>query len=75
MTGIKSGIEITTLSDISSKGSVLVIKRSNSRILNALYCFKNKTFKEELAEKACEIEINKCIRLESKINMDVQLVD
>ena len=40
MTGIKSGIEITTLSDISSKGSGLgYFKRSNSRIVKRSLLF------------------------------------
>lgn len=62
MTGIKSGIEITTLSDISSKGSGLGSSSAVTvGLLNALYCFKKiKLSNEELAEKACEIEINKC---------------
>ena len=41
MTGIKSGIEITTLSDISSKGSGLGSSSAVTvGLLNALYCFK-----------------------------------
>ena len=61
-TGIKSGIEITTLSDIPSSGSGL---GSSSAItvglLNAMYNYQN-TIKtqEDLANEACEIEINIC---------------
>jgi D-glycero-alpha-D-manno-heptose-7-phosphate kinase len=60
--GITSGIEITTLSDIPSAGSGL---GSSSAItvglLNAFYNYKNILIsKEDLAKKACEIEIKKC---------------
>ena len=61
-TGIKSGIEITTLSDIPSSGSGL---GSSSAItvglLNAMYNYQNiiKT-QEFLANEACEIEIDIC---------------
>lgn len=62
MTGIHSGIEITTLSDISSKGSGLGSSSAVTvGLLNALYQLKNvQISKEELAKKACEIEIEKC---------------
>lgn len=61
-TGIKSGVEITTLSDIPSSGSGL---GSSSAItvglLNAMYNYQNiiKT-QEDLANEACEIEIDIC---------------
>tara|TARA_B100001250_G_scaffold376067_1_gene364109 strand:+ start:17493 stop:18458 length:966 start_codon:yes stop_codon:yes gene_type:complete len=60
--GINGGIEITTLSDIPSEGSGL---GSSSAItvglLNAFYNYKNILIsKEDLANKACNIEINKC---------------
>ncbi len=61
-TGIKNGVEITTLSDIPSSGSGL---GSSSAItvglLNAMYNYKN-TIKnqEDLAEEACQIEIDIC---------------
>tara|TARA_Y100001970_G_C14258493_1_gene877472 strand:- start:1010 stop:1975 length:966 start_codon:yes stop_codon:yes gene_type:complete len=61
-TGIRNGIEITTLSDIPSSGSGL---GSSSAItvglLNAMYNYKNIIkSQQELAEEACHIEINIC---------------
>ena len=61
-TGIKKGIEITTLSDIPSSGSGL---GSSSAItvglLNAMYNFQNIIkSQEQLANEACEIEIEIC---------------
>lgn len=60
--GIEGGIEITTLSDIPSEGSGL---GSSSAItvglLHALYNYKNILIsKDELAQKACKIEIEVC---------------
>ncbi|MCU0853243.1 MAG: GHMP kinase [Thermoplasmata archaeon] len=57
--GIRSGIEITTIADIPSKGTGL---GSSSAItvglLNALYAFKGyRASPKKLAEEACEIEI------------------
>lgn len=59
-TGIRNGIEITTIADIPSKGTGL---GSSSAItvglLNALYAFKgHRAGPKKLAEEACEIEIN-----------------
>ena len=61
-TGIRNGVEITTLSDIPSSGSGL---GSSSAItvglLNAMYNYKNIIkSQQELAEEACHIEINIC---------------
>lgn len=62
MANINSSVEITTLSDITSKGSGL---GSSSAItvglLNAFYQYQGVILsKEDLAKKACEIEINIC---------------
>jgi len=59
--GIRNGIEITTIADIPSKGTGL---GSSSAItiglLNALYAFKgHRAGPKRLAEEACEIEIQK----------------
>lgn len=59
--GIRSGVEITTIADIPSKGTGL---GSSSAItvglLNALYAFKgHRAGPKKLAEEACEIEIEK----------------
>jgi len=59
--GIRSGIEITTIADIPSRGTGL---GSSSAIavglLNALYAFKGyRASPKKLAEEACEIEIEK----------------
>ena len=61
-TGIKNGVEITTLSDIPSSGSGL---GSSSAItvglLNAMYNYQNIIkSQEELADEACHIEIDIC---------------
>ena len=61
-TGIKNGVEITTLSDIPSSGSGL---GSSSAItvglLNAMYNYQNIIkSQQELAEEACHIEIDIC---------------
>jgi len=59
--GIRSGVEITTIADIPSRGTGL---GSSSAIavglLNALYAFKGyRASPKKLAEEACEIEIEK----------------
>lgn len=61
-TGIKNGVEITTLSDIPSSGSGL---GSSSAItvglLNAMYNYQNVIkSQQELAQEACHIEIDIC---------------
>lgn len=58
--GITCGIEITTLADITSKGSGLGSSSAITvGILNALYHFKGISVSNEtLAKEACDIEIN-----------------
>ena len=60
MVGIENGIEIITLSDITTLGSGLGSSSVLTvGLLNALYSFKGKLMNNfQLAEKACEIEIN-----------------
>src|SRR5271154_1802475 len=62
MTGVTSGVEITTLADIPSAGSGL---GSSSAVtagpLNALFTYRGQNVPAaELAERACEIEIERC---------------
>jgi len=59
-TGVKNGIEITTLADIPSTGSGLGSSSSVTvGLLNALYAFKGELITaEKLAKEACEIEID-----------------
>jgi len=61
-TGVKSGIEISTIADIPSEGSGLGSSSSVTvGILNALYHYQGITPPaEKLAEEACEIEIDIC---------------
>ncbi len=58
-TGIDSGIEITTIADIPSKGTGLGSSSSLTvGLLNALYAYKGVTkSRRTLAEEACKIEI------------------
>jgi D-glycero-alpha-D-manno-heptose-7-phosphate kinase len=60
LTGIKTGIEITILSDIPHTGSGLGSSSSLTvGLLNALYAFKGIELKKDaLAQLACDIEIN-----------------
>lgn len=59
---ITNSIEISSLADIPSKGSGLGSSSAFTvGLLNALYAFEGKYLSnEELAHKACNIEINKC---------------
>lgn len=62
MTGIDRGVEITTLADIPSAGSGL---GSSSAVivglLHALFAYQGRQVAgEELAERACTIEIERC---------------
>ena len=62
MTGVANGVEITTLADIPSAGSGL---GSSSAItvglLHALFAYQGRqVIAEELAERACMIEIEHC---------------
>jgi len=60
MTGVNSGVEITTLADIPSEGSGLGSSSSITvGLLNALYSFRNEQVTaERLASEACKIEID-----------------
>lgn len=60
LTGVKKGIEITTLADIPSTGSGLGSSSSITvAILHALYTYKNiLVTAEQLATDACKIEID-----------------
>jgi D-glycero-alpha-D-manno-heptose-7-phosphate kinase len=60
-TGIKKGIEIITLADITAKGSGLGSSSVLTvGLLNALYQYKGvQVSSERLAQEACEIEIGK----------------
>jgi D-glycero-alpha-D-manno-heptose-7-phosphate kinase len=62
MTGVSSGVEITTLADIPSSGSGLGSSSTVTvGLLNALYTYTGRQLPaEELAERACEIEIERC---------------
>lgn len=59
LTGIESGVEITTIADIPGRGSGLGSSSSVTvGLLNAMHAFQGrKTSKEQLAEEACKIEI------------------
>ena len=62
LVGIEGGIEIASMSDIPSKGSGLGSSSTYTvGLLNALYAYRNQfVSKEDLARKACEIEIDRC---------------
>jgi D-glycero-alpha-D-manno-heptose-7-phosphate kinase len=62
MTGVRGGVEITTLADIPSAGSGLGSSSSVTvGLLHALYAYQGKQVSaEELAERACAIEIDRC---------------
>jgi D-glycero-alpha-D-manno-heptose-7-phosphate kinase len=62
LVGIEGGIEIASMADIPSKGSGLGSSSTYAvGLLNALYAYQNQfSSKENLAQKACEIEINRC---------------
>ena len=62
MTGVTSGVEITTLADIPSSGSGLGSSSSVTvGLLNALFAYTGRQVSAaELAERACEIEIELC---------------
>ena len=61
MTGIREGIEITTLADIPSEGTGLGSSSSVTvGLLSALYTYQGVLkSQEELAREACEIEIDR----------------
>ena len=62
VTGVTSGVEITTLADIPSSGSGLGSSSTVTvGLLNALYAYTGRQVSAtELAERACEIEIERC---------------
>jgi D-glycero-alpha-D-manno-heptose-7-phosphate kinase len=62
MTNVTRGVEITTLADIPSAGSGLGSSSAVTvGLLNALFAYQGRQVSaEELAERACEIEIGRC---------------
>lgn len=62
MTGVRGGVEITTLADIPSAGSGLGSSSSVTvGLLNALFAYRGRQVgAEELADRACAIEIDRC---------------
>jgi D-glycero-alpha-D-manno-heptose-7-phosphate kinase len=62
MTGVRGGVEITTLADIPSAGSGLGSSSSVTvGLLHALFAYQGKSVSaEDLAERACAIEIDRC---------------
>jgi D-glycero-alpha-D-manno-heptose-7-phosphate kinase len=62
MTGVDNGVEITTLADIPSAGSGLGSSSAVTvGLLHALFAYQGvQVTGAELAERACEIEIQRC---------------
>jgi len=62
MTGVMNGVEITTLADIPSAGSGLGSSSAVAvGLLHALFAYQGRQVSaEELAERACMIEIERC---------------
>jgi D-glycero-alpha-D-manno-heptose-7-phosphate kinase len=62
MTGVVKGVEITTLADIPSAGSGLGSSSAVTvGLLNALFAYQgHQVSAEELAQRACTIEIERC---------------
>lgn len=62
LVGISGGIEIASMADIPSKGTGLGSSSTYTvGLLNALYAYQNRyVSKKDLAEQACDIEINRC---------------
>lgn len=60
--GIKGGVEITSVADIPAKGTGLGSSSTFSvGLLNALHAYAGRhASAEQLAEQACDIEINRC---------------
>ena len=60
ITGVTSGVEITTIADIPSRGTGLGSSSAVTvGLLNALHCFAGRDVPaSQLAAEACEIEIN-----------------
>ncbi len=62
MSGVSNGVEITTLADIPSAGSGLGSSSAVTvGLLHALFAYQGRQVSgEELAERACMIEIDRC---------------
>ena len=62
MTGVTKGVEITTLADIPSAGSGLGSSSAVTvGLLHALFAYQGRQVSaEELAQRACDIEIERC---------------
>src|SRR6478752_8697879 len=62
MAGVRGGVEITTLADIPSAGSGLGSSSSVTvGLLHALFAYRGRQVTaEELADRACAIEIDRC---------------
>ncbi len=62
MTGVTKGVEITTLADIPSEGSGLGSSSAVTvGLLHALFAYQgHQVAAEELADRACTIEIERC---------------
>jgi D-glycero-alpha-D-manno-heptose-7-phosphate kinase len=62
MAGVRRGVEITTLADIPSAGSGLGSSSSVTvGLLHALFAYQGRQVSaEELADRACTIEIDRC---------------
>jgi D-glycero-alpha-D-manno-heptose-7-phosphate kinase len=62
MAGVRGGVEITTLADIPSSGSGLGSSSSVTvGLLHALFAYQGRQVSaEELADRACTIEIDRC---------------
>jgi D-glycero-alpha-D-manno-heptose-7-phosphate kinase len=62
MAGVRGGVEITTLADIPSAGSGLGSSSSVTvGLLHALFAYQGRQVSaEELADRACTIEIDRC---------------
>jgi D-glycero-alpha-D-manno-heptose-7-phosphate kinase len=62
MAGVRGGVEVTTLADIPSAGSGLGSSSSVTvGLLHALFAYQGRQVSaEELADRACTIEIDRC---------------
>lgn len=62
MAGVRSGVEITTLADVPSAGSGLGSSSTVTvGLLHALFAYRGRQVTaEELAERACTIEMDRC---------------
>ncbi len=62
MAGVRTGVEITTLADVPSAGSGLGSSSAVTvGLLHALFTYRGRQVSaEELAERACTIEIDRC---------------